>query len=310
MPVKIDGIYFFRKFPEVFPGGIQIGVFDRRGDVDLGATAADQASEGFFGQSCSSMNHNRCVDSLLQLGCEIKIDLRCSLVNTVRCSDRGCIGIDPGFPDKIDGILQAGERGVIRGDLHCILDTDDPAELAFYLDAFSVGVGDHLPAAGNIVLHRQSGPVIHDRVPACVDTGFCQFHVLAVVQMDEHVHRSLLRDLPQHRAKPHRSELFHSYHGCLQDDRNIKVRCRLYNRPCGQVVENIKGAHRISMCFCLQKLLQKCFLLHLIDLPLSVSPFLVFPYFAAYFQDIPFFLNPVHQLTLFSPPPEGSWHHH
>ena len=78
--------------------------------------------------------------------------------------------------------------------------------------------------------------------------------------MDQHIHGCFLRDQAEHGPQLRGSEFFHCYDGCLQDDRDIQLRCRLYNRACGQIVENIESAYRVAFSLCLLKFLQKCFL--------------------------------------------------
>ena len=130
-------------------------------------------------------------------------------------ADRGGVGIDPGLPDKADGIFKSREGGVLRRDLHSVFDADNSAEFALDIHTFAVGIFHDLPAAGDIVFQGESGAVIHNRIPAGVDACFCQFNVLAVVQVDEHVHGRLVRDQTKHGTEFFRPEFLYCHNRCL-----------------------------------------------------------------------------------------------
>ena len=186
-PVKSDGIGFCGRIFEIVPAGVKIGVFDRRGDIDLGAPAANQPSEGLLGQTCSAVDDDRCSKGFFQLSDKIKIDLRPSFVDAMGSPDCRRKGVNSGLSDKSNGILQAGQGCILRRNLQGIFDPDDPSEFSLDLYALAVGILHNLPAPGDILFHRETGSVIHNRIPSCVNTGLSKFYVLAMIKMDEHI---------------------------------------------------------------------------------------------------------------------------
>ena len=167
-------------------------------------------------------------------------------------------GVDPGLSDKADGIFQTGKRCVFLRNLQGIFDTDDPSQFSLDLHALPMSIFHNLPAPGDILFHRETGAIVHNRVPSCIDTGLCQFRILAVIKMNEHIDGGLLRQLPQHGTQRLSPELLHCHNGCLQDDRQAQFLRGAHHCPCREMIENIESPHCIAVAFRLLQFFEKC----------------------------------------------------
>ena len=91
--------------------------------------------------------------------------------------------VHAGAADELLHLRGVGKHGVLRRDIHRVLDAGQLAQLAFHHNAPGVGIVHHLLRHGDIFFKAVFAAIDHNRGKAAVDAGLAHLKVFAVVQM-------------------------------------------------------------------------------------------------------------------------------
>ena len=119
------------------------------------------------------------VETQLGLGPGLK------LVSAVGGADGNGQGVAAGLGDELLHFLGAGIGGILRRDLHIVLDTGQGAQLGLHHHAVVVGILHHLLGDLDVFGEGLGRGVDHDGGKAAVNAGFAGLKVGAVVQVQD-----------------------------------------------------------------------------------------------------------------------------
>lgn len=114
---------------------------------------------------------------------ETKLRLTFELVCAVRSADCDCQRIDAGFADKFFNLVGIGELSVFCGNVDCIFDACEFAELCFDDNAVIVSVFDNLLCDGDVFRKRMCACVDHNGSETAVNAVFAECEAVAVVEV-------------------------------------------------------------------------------------------------------------------------------
>ena len=174
---------------------------------------------------------------------ELGLGPRLKLIGAVAGADGNGQAVHPRGPNKLLHLVGVGIGGVLRRDIHVVLNAGQTAQFPFHHHAVLVGVLHHLAGEGNVVGKGMLGPVDHHRGKAPVNAGLADGKVLAMVQVKGNGQARILYGGQFHQVAV--LGVFPGPGGHLQNQRRAHFLGRLRNALDNFHIVDVKGADGI-----------------------------------------------------------------